>query len=104
MKTITLFIDGEEKKFVTPFVSGLIWRNFIELKAKTKDPTRLTVEELDKFAALVPMAFGNQFNLDQFWAGIPHDKVMLTIDGLFSPDQDENQDEDENGDAGNEKK
>ncbi|MCM3411227.1 phage tail assembly chaperone G [Metabacillus litoralis] len=85
MKKLTLFINKEEKIFTTPFVSGLVWRKFIELKARTKDLQNLTLEELDNFSSLVVLAFDDQFTLDQFYAGIPHDKVMETIDSLFLP-------------------
>lgn len=85
MKNLTLLIDGEEKTFTIPFVSGLVWRKFIEVKAKIEDLGNLTVEELDEFANLVVFAFRNQFTLEQFYAGIPHDAVMITIDRLFEP-------------------
>lgn len=99
MKKITLLINGEEKTFIIPFVSGMVWRKFIELKAKAKDLSSLTLEELDNFVELVVFAFGNQFTLEEFYLGIPHDKVMLTVDQLFLPT-----DEEEEGTEGNGKK
>lgn len=75
-----------------PFVSGLVWRKFIELKAKTTNMSNLTLEELDEFANLVVFAFDDQFTLEEFYGGIPHDKVMPTIDELFLPTE-ENEDE-----------
>lgn len=85
MKSITLLINKENKIFSIPFVSGLVWRKFIELKAKTKNMSNLTLEELDDFANLVVFAFDGQFTLEEFYGGVPHDKVMSTIDGLFMP-------------------
>ncbi|HFK2719199.1 TPA: hypothetical protein ACG1DY_005052 [Escherichia coli] len=98
MKNLKLLIEGEEKVFSIPFVNGMVWRKFIELKANTKDITSLTLEELDQFAGLVVFAFGNKFTLEEFYCGIPHDRVMSTIDDLFMPTNNNDNDE------GNEKK
>jgi hypothetical protein len=89
MRTLTLLIDGEEKTFTIPFVSGLVWRKWIELQAKAEDLQNLTLNELDEFASLVVMAFKNQFTLEQFYDGIPFEKVMSTIEELFLPPADD---------------
>jgi hypothetical protein len=84
MKKITLLIKGEEQTFTIPFVSGMVWRKFIECRAKM-DMGNLSVDEVDELVGLVIYAFKNQFNLEEFYEGIPHDRVMLTIDELFLP-------------------
>lgn len=96
MKSIELFIDGEEKTFTTPFVSGMVWRKYIEWKAKVANLQNLTADELDELAGLVVFAFGNQFSLEDFYNGVPHDQVMIKIDELFLPTDE--------GTEGNEKK
>jgi hypothetical protein len=85
MKSLTLLIDNEEKTFTIPFVSGLIWRNWIELQEKAENINLLTTKEIDGFVNLVVLAFNNQFTLEQFYQGIPFDKVMVTVDSLFVP-------------------
>lgn len=98
MRTLTLLINGEEKKFTIPFVSGMVWRKWIELRAKI-DIKNLKAQEVDQLVDLIVYAFGNRFTAEEFYEGVPHDKVMLTFDKLFLP-SDESDDEDE----GNEKK
>lgn len=99
MKKLTLLIGDKEQTFTIPFVSGMVWRKYIELKAKIEDKTaELTVEQLDEFASLVVLAYKDKFTLEQFYEGIPYDKVMSTIDGLFAPT------DSSEGDLGNEKK
>ncbi|MFE4525443.1 phage tail assembly chaperone G [Cytobacillus firmus] len=92
MKNITLTIKDENKIFSTPFVSGMVWRKFLELKSKINSPDgSVTVEQLDEFSGLVVLAFGNQFTLDEFYEGTPHDKVMAAIDNLFAPSEEGNE-------------
>lgn len=83
---LKLWIDNEEKTFFTPFVSAMVFRKFIDLKEKM-DMTDLKGEEIDEVSGLVVFAFGNQFTLEQFYNGIPHDELMITIDRLFMPTQ-----------------
>ncbi|MBT2696343.1 hypothetical protein J7E79_02690 [Bacillus sp. ISL-40] len=88
MRKLTLLIDGEEKTFTIPFVTGMVWRKWIELRAKV-DTNNLNPQEVDQLAELVIYAFGNRFTLEEYYAGLPHDKVMLTFDNLFSPSDQE---------------
>jgi hypothetical protein len=100
MKTLKLLIKGEEKTFSIPFVNGMVWRKYIEYRAKM-NLSNLKPEEVDTLIELVVYAFGNQFTLEQFYEGTPHDKIMPTFDKLFSPTDQEDEDE---SDEGNEKK
>lgn len=86
MKSLTLLIENKEKTFTIPFVSGLIWRNWIELQEKAENINLLTSKEIDGFVNLVVLAFDNQFTLEQFYQGIPFDQVMKTVDSLFVPE------------------
>lgn len=87
MKTLTLLIDNKEKRFTIPFVSGLIWRKYIELQDTVENVNKLTAKELDQFVDLVVEAFKNQFTLEEFYDGISYDKVMWTVNALFMPEE-----------------
>jgi hypothetical protein len=86
---LKLLINNEEKVFTIPFVSGMVLRKYMELLAKTRDSKNLTVEEMDEYVGLVIYAFKNQFTLEEFYDGIPHEKVMQTVDSLFIPTSNE---------------
>ncbi|MEH7249167.1 hypothetical protein V7114_20620 [Neobacillus niacini] len=86
MKSLTLLIDGQEKKFNIPFVSGMVWRKWIELQEQAENIQQLSSQEIDGFVNLVVYAFKNQFTLEEFYEGIPFEKVMSTIDFLFLPE------------------
>lgn len=88
MKKINLFIDGQEKEFSIPFVSGLAWRKYIGLCAEVQDLQALTPEEMDKFVDLVVMEFNNQFTAEQYYKGLPFNETLLTVDKLFLPSSD----------------
>jgi hypothetical protein len=95
VRTLKLWIDGEEKTFAIPFVSGMVWRKFLEMKSKT-DMSNLKPENIDQLVELVVYAFGNKFTVEQFYEGIPHDQVLIKVDELFLPSSD--------GEEGNGKK
>lgn len=84
VKKIELYIDGVYKPFYVPFINGMVFRKFIEMKMRM-NMANLSVEEVDELADLVVYAFGSQFSREQFYEGIPHDRVMTTIDDLFLP-------------------
>lgn len=97
MKSLNLLIENEEKTFTIPFVSGMVWRKYIEWKANVENIADLTIKELDDLANLVVFAFKSQFTLEQFYEGVPHDKVMIIIDSLFSPTDDDKEENSGNG-------
>lgn len=90
-------INGKEKTFTIPFVSGMVWRKFIELRSNM-DMRDLKPEQIDQLVELIVYAFGNQFTLEDFYNGVPHDKVLIRFDELFLPS------EQSEGEEGNEKK
>jgi hypothetical protein len=94
MKKITLLIDGKNKSFSVPFINGMVWRKFIELKAKM-DMENLSPEEVDELVDLVVYGYGEKFTQEEFYEGVPHDKVITTIDELFAPS--DSPDEEGNG-------
>jgi hypothetical protein len=81
---LKLTIDKKEQIFSIPFVNGMVYRKFIEYRTRM-DLNNLTPEELDELVGLVVEAFDNIFTIEQFYVGIPHDEVMLTLDRLFLP-------------------
>jgi hypothetical protein len=99
VRTLKLLINGEEKTFTIPFVNGMVWRKFLEIKSKV-DMKNLKPEDIDQLVELAVYAFGNRFTGDQFYEGIPHDKVLIRVDELFLPSDQS----DEEGAEGNEKK
>lgn len=85
MKSLSLLIDGQEKKFTIPFVSGLVWRNYIALCASIDDLKRLSPEEMDQFVDLIVLAFNGQFTAEEYYKGMPFEKTLSTVDELFLP-------------------
>ncbi|MCM3536599.1 phage tail assembly chaperone G [Priestia endophytica] len=64
-------IIEEVTEYQTPFVSGLIYRKYMELVEKNVDYVKEapTMEQLDDLIALIVEAFQNQFTIDEFYAG-----------------------------------
>lgn len=89
---LNLLINNEEKTFAIPFVSAMVFRKFIEYKSRM-NIQNLKADEIDELAGLVVLAFGNQFTLEEFYNGIPHDELMETIDRLFLPTPKNGEDE-----------
>ncbi|UQZ41370.1 phage tail assembly chaperone G [Bacillus subtilis] len=77
--TITLRIDGKDKKFVTPdFISGKLFRSAAAIAEdfESNDTDRLFTGEQNEFVCNV---FGNKFTLDQFEEGIDSRLAGRTI-------------------------
>lgn len=78
MFEIKLIIDGQEKTFTQPFVSGRILRLTIETDKKinenaTKEPFD-NIKDMELAAEYVSNVFNNQFTPQQFEEGIPSHK------------------------------
>ncbi|ATH95177.1 hypothetical protein ACH95_22300 [Bacillus glycinifermentans] len=99
--SITLKIDGKNKKFATPkFIPGKLFRLAAEITEdfESNDPDRLFTEKQIEF---ICAAFGDKFTLDEFENGIDSRMITRTIYGtanyvlgniaeasqLLSPDQ-----------------
>lgn len=83
MRTITLIINGEEKTFTVPFVSGLSYRKYIELQTRIKNPQILSVEEIDELVDIAVYTFNNSFTREQYYEGTPYDQIIPTIENLY---------------------
>lgn len=75
---IDITIDGHEKTFTTSFVSGLVYRKYIELSEEGK-LTDLTLESREKLIELIVESFDKQFTADQFWKGIDARDIDIVI-------------------------
>ena len=79
MFEIKLIINGEEKTFTQPFVSGRILRNTIEHDEKLQENANQEpfdrTKDLDLCAEYVSLVFNDQFTADQFIDGLPSHKV-----------------------------
>jgi len=75
---LTLKIEGKEKNFTTPFISGRMLRKTLEFQ-KTNDLTDINAELLDKMVDYVVDLFGKQFTQDEFYDGLEAGKMISTI-------------------------
>ncbi|NIK10926.1 phage tail assembly chaperone G [Alkalibacillus almallahensis] len=80
---LELQLNGETKIFTTAFVSGRHFRQLMEFDEKI-DYTNIGLEEADELIGFVCDVFGNQFDVNQFYDGIPSHKVISTIDDVFA--------------------
>jgi hypothetical protein len=75
---IALLINNEEKTFTVPFVKARMFRRALEINKKY-DLDNVDVETLDILVSYVVELFNNQFTIDEFYDGIPADKLISTI-------------------------
>lgn len=75
---VTLSIDGKEKIFVAPFISGRMLRKTIEIQ-KNNNMNDLDVDTLDLLINYVVDLFGKQFTIDEFYDGIPSNQLISTV-------------------------
>jgi len=75
---ITLRIDGQEKTFVTDFVSARMFRKTLEI-GKQLDNGVTDPQDLDKVVDYVVDLFGKQFTRDNFYDGLPANKLVSTV-------------------------
>lgn len=75
---LDITIDGKETTLTTPFISGLVYRKYIEL-SELGMLNDLTLEAREKVVELIVEAFGNKFTADQFWNGIDAREIDVII-------------------------
>lgn len=78
---LTLIIDGKEKTFVAPFISGRMFRRTLEVQKKFKGDIDETT--LDSAVDYVVELYGKQFDRDTFYDGIESHKLLPTITGCI---------------------
>ncbi|KXG09952.1 hypothetical protein AT864_01512 [Anoxybacillus sp. P3H1B] len=77
--SITLKIDGKDKRFVTPaFISGKLFRLASEIAEEIESANSENFD-LDKYLQFVCDAFGNKFDVDQLEEGLDARMMMKTI-------------------------
>lgn len=79
---INLFIGEAEKTFRAEFVSGLVFRKFLELRTN-HDLNDMNLETIEEVVGLIVQAYNNQFTADEFWTGMDGRKIMPTISGFL---------------------
>lgn len=74
---LVLIVNGKEKTFVAPFISGRMFRKTLEMQKKLKEG----VDEvgLDSLVDYVVELYGKQFDRDTFYDGIEARKLFSTI-------------------------
>lgn len=75
---LTLFLDDKEKNYTVSFIKARMFRKAIGF-TKTMDFQNLGEKEVDELVGFVCDLFNNQFTLDEFYDGLPVDKLMSTI-------------------------
>jgi hypothetical protein len=67
---------SETKEYQTPFVSGLVYRKYMELSQKVDYLNEApTVEQMDDLVGLIVEAFNDQFTINEFYAGLSSDAM-----------------------------
>lgn len=74
---IKLMINGEEKTFVAPFLSGKLYKDFFEMQRKLEG--KMDIETMNTLIDFVCRVYGNQFTIDQYLEGVPLNKVLSEI-------------------------
>jgi hypothetical protein len=75
---IKLMIEGKEKTFTAPFISGRMVRKTLEMNEKY-DLNNIKVETLDTLVDYVVDIYGSQFTRDDYYDGVPAHKLLSTI-------------------------
>lgn len=76
---LTVEIDGEEKRFVTPKkIKGGLWRQ-AALVAEEIESGEILIADLDSHLQFVCDVYGNQFDIGQLEDGIDARDIMKTI-------------------------
>lgn len=76
---LTLKIDGKDKTFTAPFISGRMFRKTVELEELEMEGKLKGLELLDAQVEYMAELYGNQFTAEEYYDGIPGDKVVSTI-------------------------
>ncbi len=74
MKVELLQNDGKKKTFQSGPVLMRSMREFLELQTRI-NLNSMDADELDEFVGFVCRVFGNQFTIDDFYDGMPVDKL-----------------------------
>lgn len=82
MISITLLVEGKERIYTVPFISGRVMRGSYPaakvVKQLVDGEGEEDAEALDTLAAFVCDAFGGQFTLEQLYDGLSCDHLMAT--------------------------
>ncbi|WP_278343262.1 phage tail assembly chaperone G [Parageobacillus thermoglucosidasius] len=77
--SITLKLDGKDKRFVTPaFISGKLFRQASEIAEEIESADNKKFD-LDKYLQFVCDVFGNKFDVNQLEEGLDARMIIKTI-------------------------
>ncbi len=78
---IQLMIKGDKRTFNAPFLSGQLYKDFFEIQRKLQDVLNggASPKTMDVLVDFVCRVYGNQFTIDQYWEGVPLNKVLSEI-------------------------
>lgn len=78
---ISLFINGEKKTYSTSFLSGELYKDFFDIQRKLQMVLQgdASPKIMDIMVDFVCRTYGNQFTIDQYWKGVPLNKVLSEI-------------------------
>jgi hypothetical protein len=79
---IKLKINGEERTFVSTFISARSFRQVLEMN-KRMDFNNLSPEDMDEIVGLIRNIFNNEFTVDEFYDGLPVQKLVPTMKETF---------------------
>jgi len=72
---IILRLDGNEKVFVTDFISARMMRRTIEI-SKNMNFEEMSVDDLDVMVEYLVQLFGKQFTIDEVYDGLPSKELV----------------------------
>jgi hypothetical protein len=75
---ITLKIDGKDKTFTAPFISGRTLKETLEFQ-ENLEKSAMASTILDDMVNFLVKLFGSQFTSDQYYDGIDYSKFYSTI-------------------------
>jgi hypothetical protein len=101
---LVLFLEGEEKVFTAPFVSGLVYRKLMQMD-ETIDYSDISLNEFDKIAGFIAEVFNNQFTINEFLEGTESHRILDVALDVFTfvrtGEDPKNREKTDEGDEGN---
>src|SRR5699024_3511004 len=79
---IELDINDEEKIYTISHATGRHYRKLMEYD-ETIDYSDMDVSQMDELVGFVCEVFRNQFDVDEFYDGIPSHEVLSTVTDVF---------------------
>jgi hypothetical protein len=75
---LKLIMNGEERTFVSTFIPARAFRQVLEMNRRM-DFNNLAPDEMDEIVGLIRYVFSNEFTVDEFYDGLPIEKLVPTM-------------------------